>query len=30
VLNEIRKDTITLFNEDKTPDLKVLKWIWRK
>ena len=27
VLNEIRKDTITLFNEDKTPDLKVLKWI---
>ncbi len=25
VLNEIRKETITLFNEDKTPILKVLK-----
>jgi hypothetical protein len=25
VLDEIRKDTITLFNEDKTPDLKVHK-----
>ncbi len=25
VLNEIRKDTIPLFNEDKTPALKVLK-----
>jgi hypothetical protein len=25
VLSEIRKDTITLFNEDNTPDLKVLK-----